>query len=271
MSVREVTISIGQARRALQTRTHLCTSLDTAAQHAHAQGAVVLDSAVVELFKRDAVLEGAVLDELALGDELVLAGDAHCEAEVDFGVRVELGGAQLEDVAHALVGAVLALDAVVLGRGANVREGEVDLVVDAHHGGQDELLETVLGVGALAHDVRLERDEVPVGDGSGGRGERWRWRIVGSVWCVAVELPELGLAVRQRAYPYGRALGEAVDMCGGVVAAVEAVEDDGEDEEEGDGAVAARRARRAGGGWCAFLVLDDRQAEAGLAGHPESA
>lgn len=56
-------------------------------------------------------------------------------------------------------GTVFTVHTVVLGRCPEVREGEVDLVNDALHGGQDELAEAVSGVWALGHDMGLERDE----------------------------------------------------------------------------------------------------------------
>jgi len=48
---------------------------------------------------------------------------------------------------------------IILGRLSDERQGEVDLVVHPLHHGQDQLLEAVLGVRTLAHDVRLQRDQ----------------------------------------------------------------------------------------------------------------
>jgi hypothetical protein len=131
---------------------------------------VVAGGALVELVEVDGVLEGAVLDEGALGDVGVVLGQAHDEAEVDLGVGIQLAGAELNDVADALRGAVLAVDAAV-GSGpgsvsawvcihgwafrcnirvrgvdilADVGELKVDLVVDLLHGGQDQGAKSVL-------------------------------------------------------------------------------------------------------------------------------
>lgn len=87
---------------------------------------------------------------MALGDLLVLAGEAVGEAEIDLGVGVFICGAELYHVAQALGLAVLALDAVVVVGGlADVRELELDAVRDLDHGGQDEQLQAVEGVGAF--------------------------------------------------------------------------------------------------------------------------
>ena len=93
------------------------------AEQGHAVGAVVAGGALVEGVKVDGVLEGAVLDEAAVGDVLVVACEAHDEAEAGLGVRVELARAQLDDVAHALGGSVEAVDAVV--GGGSMRRGGV--------------------------------------------------------------------------------------------------------------------------------------------------
>lgn len=78
-------------------------------------GTIVARGALVERLEVDGVLEGAVLDQGTLGDVLVVAGEAHDEAEAGLGVGVELAGAELDDVAEALLGAVLALYTVVFG------------------------------------------------------------------------------------------------------------------------------------------------------------
>ena len=75
--------------------------------------AVVPRSALVESLEVNSVLQRAVLNQGALWDVLVVLGQAHDEAEVDLGVGVELAGAELDDVAQAFLGAMLALDAVV--------------------------------------------------------------------------------------------------------------------------------------------------------------
>lgn len=133
-------------------------------------GAVVAGCALVELANVNGVLESAVLDQGALGDVLVVLGQAHDEAQVDLGVRVELAGAQLNNVAHAFGWAVHALDAVVAGgtvcrvvrwvfmswrviflmslAGSNLRadicELKVYLFMDDLHSGEDELPQGVL-------------------------------------------------------------------------------------------------------------------------------
>lgn len=106
---------------------------------------IISGRALVQLLKINGMLERAVLHKRALGDVLVILSKAHHETEAELGIGVELAGAQLDDVAHALRGAVLALDAVV-GRGlADVGEFEVDLVGDALHDGEEELAEGILG------------------------------------------------------------------------------------------------------------------------------
>lgn len=59
------------------------------------------------------MFEGAVFDKAALGDVLVVFGQAHDEAQVDLGVGVELAGAKLDDIAHAFGWAVHALDSFI--------------------------------------------------------------------------------------------------------------------------------------------------------------
>jgi hypothetical protein len=61
------------------------------------------------------VFQGAVFDQVARGDRGVVPRETHGEAEVDFGVSVEFGGAQLDDVAETFAFAVHAFDAVVVG------------------------------------------------------------------------------------------------------------------------------------------------------------
>src|SRR4051812_34380008 len=125
-------------------RVHVGAVLDALPQHADAPGAVVLTDAVVQLIEVDAVLKRAVRHELPLRDARVLPRQAHGEAEVDFRVRVQRGGAQLDDVAQALRLAVLAFDAVVVVcRLADVGQLEVDFVGDALHGGEDKVLKGI--------------------------------------------------------------------------------------------------------------------------------
>lgn len=93
--------------------------LDAAAQEVETVSAVVAGGALVELLDVDGVLQGAILDEGALGNLLVVLGQAHDEAEADLGVGVELARAELDDVAQALGRAVLALDAVLAGEASD--------------------------------------------------------------------------------------------------------------------------------------------------------
>lgn len=115
--------------------TYISGPLHAIPQHLQPMRSVIPGRTLIQLLKINRVLEGAVLDERALGDVLVILSKTHDEAEAELGVRVELAGAELDDVAHALRGAVLALDAVVGGGFADVRELEVDLVGDALHYG----------------------------------------------------------------------------------------------------------------------------------------
>lgn len=87
--------------------------LDAVSQKLNAVGAVVTGGAFVELVEVDGMLEGAVFDERAVGDERVVFGEAHDKAEIDLGVGIELVGAEFDDVAYALGRAVLAFDTAV--------------------------------------------------------------------------------------------------------------------------------------------------------------
>jgi hypothetical protein len=69
----------------------------------------------VKPLERHAVLESTLFHELFAWDVLVRVGHAHSEAEIDLGVGVLAGGAEFEHVSEALLGAVHAGDAVVLG------------------------------------------------------------------------------------------------------------------------------------------------------------
>lgn len=94
-------------------KTYISRSLDTVSQQLNAVSSVVTGSALVELVEVDGVLESAVFDERAIGDLGVVPGQAHDEAEMDLGVGIELAGAEFDDVADALGGAVFAFDAAV--------------------------------------------------------------------------------------------------------------------------------------------------------------
>jgi hypothetical protein len=79
-------------------------------------GTVVTSGALVEGLEIDGVLQSTVFDESALGNMLVVLGQAHDKTEVDLGVGIEFASAEFEDVAETLGRAVLALDSVVSGR-----------------------------------------------------------------------------------------------------------------------------------------------------------
>lgn len=95
--------------------THLGCPLDAAAEQFHAVCAVIPGCAFIESLKVDGVLEGAILDETSLGDVFIVLSEAHDEAEADLGVRVELAGAELDDVSQTLGGTVEAVDAFIGG------------------------------------------------------------------------------------------------------------------------------------------------------------
>ena len=102
-----------QPDRTTNSRANILTMLRAIPQQTHTIRARVFAHAVVQHAKVEAVFERAVLDELALGNLLVIVDQAVCEAEVQFGVGVFAGGAQEDDVAEAFGLAVFALDAVV--------------------------------------------------------------------------------------------------------------------------------------------------------------
>lgn len=136
--------------RATLCHIRLGATFETRLQHINRIPTIILTQALIELVKVEAVLQSAVMDELALGDVGVLARQAHGEAEVELGVRVEVGGAQLEHVPQALGLAVLALDAVVVvGWRANVREREADARAQVCHDGKNQVAQAVARVGAL--------------------------------------------------------------------------------------------------------------------------
>lgn len=132
-----------QPHRAARSDAHVDTPLHAIPQqpHAHPIGAAC---ALIQLLEVDGVLQRTALDQGFIGDLLVVVGETHDEAEIDARLRVEVGGAQLEDVAHALRGAVHAVDAVVLGRAPEVGECEVDLGAHALHGRENEFAEAGL-------------------------------------------------------------------------------------------------------------------------------
>ena len=73
----------------------------TSPQQLHTVLAIIAAGAIVQLLEADAVLERAVVHEVVAGDVLVVARQAHGEAEVGLGVGVEVCGAEFEDVAEA--------------------------------------------------------------------------------------------------------------------------------------------------------------------------
>lgn len=95
--------------------TYISRPLDTVSQQLNAVGSLIPGGAFVELVEVDSMLQSAVFDERAIGDLGVVLGQAHDEAEMDLGVGIELAGAEFDDVADALGGAVFAFDAAVSG------------------------------------------------------------------------------------------------------------------------------------------------------------
>lgn len=95
--------------------TYISRSLDTVSQQLNAVGSLIPGGALVELAEVDGVLESAVFDERAIGNLGVVFGQAHDEAEMDLGVGIELAGAEFDNIADALGGAVFAFDAAVSG------------------------------------------------------------------------------------------------------------------------------------------------------------
>lgn len=95
--------------------TYISRPLDAVSQQLNAVGSLIAGRAFVELIEVDGVLESAVFDERAIGDLRVVPGQAHDEAEMDLGVGIELAGAEFDDIADALGGAVFAFDAAVSG------------------------------------------------------------------------------------------------------------------------------------------------------------
>ncbi|CAH0048853.1 unnamed protein product [Clonostachys solani] len=144
--------------------SYLSCSFDAGAQQLHAVSSVIAGSAFVELLEIDGMFESAVLDQRPIRDMLIVLGKAHHEAEADLGIGVEFAGAELDDIAHAFGRAVLALDAVIGGRTveknqdslcftdkamwcgsrSDIRESEVDLVMDSHHGWENQFPKGIL-------------------------------------------------------------------------------------------------------------------------------
>lgn len=93
-------------------------SLNTLSQHASGLLAIIGADAVVQLVEVDTMLESAVLNEVLIWDFGVVAGHAHGEAEVDLGIRVDVGGAELDDVTKAFGLAMHAGDSVIVVGGA---------------------------------------------------------------------------------------------------------------------------------------------------------
>lgn len=103
------------------------------------------------------MLQRAVVHEVLLRDLAVPPGQAQREPQVDLGIGVGVEGAELDDIAQAFGRAVFTAYAVVgFGRRADVAESEVYFAVDLGHGGNEQLLETVEGVGAFGHYVRFQ-------------------------------------------------------------------------------------------------------------------
>jgi len=75
---------------------------------------IVSANALVEFLKTHTVLKRAVVHQIMLGDDVIFVRHAHGEAEISLWVRVEVCGAELEDVTHALARAVFAEDTVVV-------------------------------------------------------------------------------------------------------------------------------------------------------------
>lgn len=47
------------------------------------------------------MFQSAVLDQSAVGDRAIFAGETHGEAEVDLGIGIEVDGTKLNNVTHA--------------------------------------------------------------------------------------------------------------------------------------------------------------------------
>lgn len=136
----------------------LPTPLHAPPEQGHPLAAIITD-ARVQALKIHAMLQGTALHQLPVGDARVVADEAIRVAEGDLRIGIQFLRAQQDHVAQAFAGAVHAGDGVrVRVDRADEGEGEVDFGVDFFHGGQDELLEAVFGVGAFRHDVCFQLD-----------------------------------------------------------------------------------------------------------------
>lgn len=90
-----------QPDRTALVDTRLGASINATPQNVRPPRAIVPAYTVVELAEADAVLECTVADQPLRGNVLVVLGQAHCEAEVDLGVWVHVGSAELDGVAEA--------------------------------------------------------------------------------------------------------------------------------------------------------------------------
>ncbi|KAB8760595.1 hypothetical protein FH972_026587 [Carpinus fangiana] len=112
---------------------HLCigATLHAVEQQAHTQGTAIARDTFTEALLAHAMLEGALGDEFVLRDVAIVLRQAHDKAKVDLGVRVDAGGAELDDVAGTLVFAVLARDVLACFIGSGAR-GCVSMVSRVH-------------------------------------------------------------------------------------------------------------------------------------------
>jgi hypothetical protein len=103
-----------QANRTACRGIHLAAVLDGIAEQVDAVHILVADAAV-DLVEVQAVLEGAVLDEAARWNVRVVGYHAIGEAEVELRRRVEVRGAEEDDVAEAFGRAMHTGDGVGVG------------------------------------------------------------------------------------------------------------------------------------------------------------
>ena len=103
-----------QANRTACRDIHLAAVLDGIAEQVDAVHILVADAAV-DLVEVQAVLEGAVLDEAARWNVWVVGYHAIGEAEVELRRRVEVRGAEEDDVAEAFGRAMHTGDGVGVG------------------------------------------------------------------------------------------------------------------------------------------------------------
>lgn len=68
--------------------TYICATLDAFAEKAEAVGAVVAGGTFVECCEVDGVFKGAVFNETAFGNVLIIFRQAHDKAQADLGVGV---------------------------------------------------------------------------------------------------------------------------------------------------------------------------------------